>query len=159
MAKTIENDTTVVRHRKQWLTVIGIGAAMGAIFWLATLLIGHYIVEPIACRQLISPTQCLNATAIAGNSATILVTVIGLLMMLTLRLRQPMIIAVLSAALLWDLAAWTTGLFWAETLGWSVLLYVASFALFGWIVRYWRLPVVVALSLVIVLLIRIAASL
>ena len=159
MAQVIIEDQAVInRTWMTWGRTIAIGAGLGLIFWLLTLLIGRYIVEPLTCRTIVDATMCTDATPLAGKIATILVAVIGVITMVRLRIARPIIITIATAALLWNLASWTLGLFWLESIVWSVFLYALCFALFAWITRHVTLWVTIVISLLIVLIIRIALA-
>lgn len=160
MAQVIIEDFQFVgRSWVWWIRTALIGVAIGLTFWILTTLIGHYVIEPLACKQVSSAATCINANSLAGNIATILVAVIAIVGMVRMRIARPIVIAVASAAVLWDLAAWTQGLFWLEAIGWSVLLYGVVFGLFAWITRYATLWVTLVLSLVVVLIVRIGFAL
>jgi len=157
MAQVIITDQQVISTAwATWGRTIVIGAATGIIFWLLTILLARYVVEPLVCRQITDAAMCANATPLAGNIAAVLAGAISIIFMVRTGVARPIIIAVASAALLWQLAAWTEGLFWIEALVWSALLYAGAFALFSWITRYAILWVTVLLSVLIVLIIRIA---
>jgi len=159
MAQVIIEDQAVInRTWMTWGRTIAIGAGLGLIFWLLTLLIGRYVVEPLTCRTIVDATMCTDATPLAGKIATILVAVIGVITMVRLRIARPIIITVAAAALLWNLASWTLGLFWLEAIVWSVFLYALCFALFAWITRHVTLWVTIVISLLIVLIIRISLA-
>lgn len=157
MAKVIITDEQVIASSwNAWLRVLGIGAITGIIFWLLTLLIGRYIVDPLVCGQAVDAARCSESLSISGGIAMILAAVVGVIFMVRASVARPIVIAIASTAVLWSLALWTEGLFWLEALAWSVILYIATFALFGWITRYAQLWVTIVLSLLIVLIIRIA---
>lgn len=156
MARVLGDSQTVVRTWQPWLQVIAVGAGVGILQWLLTVLIGNYIVEPLACRDLTDATFCTNATPLAGTISTILVAVAGTIALVRLGVARPIILSVATGALLWDLSGWTEGLLWIEALAWSLWLYVMCYVLFAWIARYTRLWVVIVLSVLIVAIIRIA---
>ena len=156
MAKVIADEQIVDRTWSIWGRTVGIGAGLGLVFWLLTLLLGNYVIEPLACRDTANAVLCANSVGLSGNIATILTAVLGLFVMVRWGIFRPIILVVATAALLWDLAAMTNGLFWAEALLWSILLYAGSYGLFAWIARYSRLWAVIAISVLIVLIIRIA---
>jgi hypothetical protein len=139
-----------------WVRTIVLGAVTGLIFWLLTILIANYVINPLACGRLFNATLCVDPTPVAGTIAAILAAVVGVISMVRIGAARPIIIAVASAALLWDLGAWTDGLFWLEAVAWSIVLYAAVYALFAWITRYANLWIVVTTSVLIVLIIRIA---
>lgn len=158
MAKVIveKEQTVVVQTWQPWVRVIVIGAAIGFVTWVLTSLLSRYVIEPLTCRDIANAAMCLNATPIAGNVAAVLAGLLGTLVLVRMGIARPIILAVASAALLWNVAAWTAGLHWFETILWTVLLYALSYLLFAWIARYARVWVVLVVSLIIVLAIRIA---
>lgn len=157
MAQVIITDQQVISTSwREWGRTIGFGAATGLIFWLLTVLLQRYVVDPLVCRQLINATLCANSTPLAGNIAAILTAAIAVVFLVRAQIARPIILAVATAALLWDLALWTNGLFWLEAVVWSVVLYALCYALFAWITRYATLWVTVVLSLLIIVIIRIA---
>jgi len=157
MAKVIITDEQMIAGSwNAWLKVLGIGAATGVIFWLLTLLIGRYIVDPLVCGQVVDAARCSESLSISGGIAMILAAVVSVIVMVHASVARPIVIAIASTAVLWSFALWTEGLFWLEALAWSIALYIATFALFGWITRYARLWVTILLSVLIVLIIRVA---
>ena len=157
MAKVVVTEQQVIAESwVMWVRTIVLGALLGIIFWVTALLIGHYIVEPLTCRQIVNASLCLDATPLAGKIATVLVAVIAVFALIRLNAARPIVLAVATAALLWDLSAWTLGLFWLEAIAWSIILYAVCFALFAWITRYAALWVTIVVSLLIVIAIRIA---
>ena len=155
MAKVIiENAPVPQAVWQNWARVIGIGAAVGLVYWLLTMLIGRFIIEPLTCRDVVEAAACTEASVLAGKISTIIVATAAILTMVRVGVARPLIIAVASAALLWELSAVTLGLFWAEALAWSVLMYAASYALFGWIVRAWNAVVAIILAVIAVVGIR-----
>ena len=157
MAQVIITDQQVISTSwREWSRTIGFGAATGLIFWLLTVLLQRYVVDPLVCRQLINATLCANSTPLTGNIAAILTSAIAVIFLVRAQIARPIILAVATAALLWDLALWTNGLFWLEAVVWSVVLYALCYALFAWITRYATLWVTVVLSLLIIVIIRLA---
>lgn len=156
MAQVMTGDTVDYRPWLPWVRLIGVGAGLGLVFWLLTLLLGRYVVEPITCRQIAEASLCTNATALAGNLAAIFTALIGAIVLVRLRMLRPLIAPVATAALLWELGAWTLGLGSVETIFWSIFLYATSYLLFTWISKYTQLWVAIAISALIVLIVRIA---
>lgn len=158
MAKVIQEDTQsqqVATTYPVWKIALT-GAGLGAIYWILTVLIGKYVIDPIFCRSVTDAAACTNSVGIAGDVATVLIAALGVMIMLRLRVVQPLIIAVASAAALWGLSRWTEGLVWAEIVAWSVLLYALAYALFSWISRYSRIIPVLIAVIVAIIIVRIA---
>lgn len=132
-----------------WWQIALTGAAIGALYFLLTYLIGHFIIDPIYCGSAVNASACANSGSISGNIATILVGTVGLGIMVSLRVVRPIVVALATAILLWGLSVWTSGLGWGEVVAWSALLYGLSYLLFAWICRYNEtIPVIVVCILV-----------
>ena len=157
MAQVVITDQQAVAESwAMWVRTVILGAVIGVVFWLLTVLIGRYVVEPLACGPVLNAALCADPKPLAGNIATILVAVLGVVVMVRIGAARPIIVAIAAAALLWDLGAWTNGLFWLEAITWSIILYALAYALFAWITRHAILWVTIAISLLLVLIIRIA---
>lgn len=158
MAKVIveKEQTVVVQTWQPWVRVVVIGLAIGFVAWVLTSLLARYVIEPLTCRDVANAAMCLNAVPVAGNVAAIIAGLLGTLVLVRMGIARPIVLAIATAALLWNIAAWTAGLHWFETILWTVLLYALSYLLFAWIARYARLWVVLAVSILIVVIIRIA---
>ena len=160
MAKVVITDQQIAAEsRAMWVRTIVLGIGVGLIFWVLTVLIARYVIEPLVCGKVVNAVLCADPKPLAGNIATILAAVVGVIAMVRIGAARPIVIAIAAAAILWDLAAWTSGLFWLEAVSWSLLLYALTYALFAWITRYWALWITIVVSLVIVLIIRIALAL
>lgn len=156
MARLVTNEqVTILQPWQQWLRTVFIGAGLGVLFWVLTALLSRYVIEPITCQQIVDVAACVDATSRAGMIAAILTGFVAVLVMVRMRIAQPIILAVGTAAILWDLAAWTTGLLWIEAIAWSILLYALCYGLFGWITRVPRLIIAIIIGLIICLSIRI----
>lgn len=158
MAKVIKEETIqaqVISPVYSPWHIAAVGAALGAAYWALTALIDYFIISPVFCRSAGNTLVCINSVSVSGDIATILVAVIGIALMIRLRIMQPLIIAVASAAVLWGLGGWTNGLAWGEIVAWSALLYGLSYLLFSWISRYTRIVPVLIYIIAIVLTIRI----
>lgn len=157
MAKTVVDNEQVVRPEwQELLRFMGYGALVGVVYYLAMLMLNQYVVEPLACRTLTDATACVEAPVLAGRLATVVATVVAIGGMIRLSLARPLIVAVATSVLLWNLGAWTEGLYWLEAFAWAIALYALVYGLFGWIVRNTILWFSIVLSLIVVLLISLS---
>lgn len=132
-----------------WRQIALTGVGIGALFFILTFLVGHFIIEPLYCGTSLNVASCSTSVGISGNIATILAGTVGLGIMVSLRVIRPIIVAIATAILLWGLSTWTVGLGWGEAVGWSALLYGLSYLLFAWICRYSQtVPVIIVVILV-----------
>lgn len=130
MARVIVDEQSVVA--KSWWhhgRVILIGAALGMLWWFLTGLLQSTVVDPIVCRD--AATACVDSRGIAGALATVVITVVSLALLVRIQTARPVIIAVGSAIVLWNLARYIDGLSWFESVAWAVGLYAAAYALFA----------------------------
>ena len=154
MAKLILDDTQprAVSLSYSWWTMALVGAAIGALYWALTVFVGHFIIDPLFCRNSVNAATCSNSLGISGSVAGILVATLGLGALVRLSVLRPLVIAIATAILLWGLASWTDGLGWAEIIAWSVVLYALSYVLFSWVSRYARsIPVIVVVAIIVII--------
>lgn len=145
MAKVIiEGDETnpVFEPYSIWRICL-VGAALGAIFWFLTAII----------------IQVIESVSVAGDVAAILTATLGVVVMLRLRMAQPLIIALATCLSLWGLAGWTSGLAVFEVIAFSVLLYCLCYVLFSWIARYSQVVPVLSVIALVIIATRIVISL
>jgi len=153
MAKVIIDETQpqVVSMSYSWWRMALIGAALGIVFWTLAFIVSHFIVDPLFCRSSVNALVCSNSVGLAGNIASILVAVVGLVILVRLRVLRPLIVVIATAVVSWGLASWTEGLAWGEIAFWSALLYGLSYVLFSWISRYSRtVPVLISVALIVI---------
>lgn len=157
MAQVVITDQQAVAESyAMWVRTIVLGAVTGLIFWLLMIILAKYVIDPLACGKMFNAAVCTDSAPLAGNIAAILAAVVGVISMVRISAARPIIIAVATVALLWNLGTWIDGLFWLEAVVWSIVLYAATYALFAWITRYASLWAAVAISLLLVVIIRIA---
>jgi len=155
MAKVITDERVVVV--KPWwarVRIVFIGAVLGLIWWVLTTLLRVYVIEPIACRDLANAATCVDGSGVAGSIATIIVAIIGAFVLVRTLQPRPIIIAVASAAVLWVLGQYLSGLAWYESLLWAVVLYAVTYVLFGLTARIVWFPGAVIAAVVTAVAIR-----
>lgn len=144
-------DNFLIELQPQQLVQIAfLGAVVGIIFWLLTLLL-QQILTPIFCDASVDGS-CGAATSVSDIIATIFAGVAGLLGLVRVGVYRPLLIAVAVALALWGFGGWINGLPWFTAVAWSVVLYALTYMLFAWIVRIRAfLPAIVTITVVIVL--------
>ncbi len=140
-----------------WLIAL-VGSALGALYWCLTAITEKYLIDPIFCKTTSEIATCMQSTAISGDVATILVAAIGIVVMVSLKMVRPLIIALSSGAVLWGLASMSSGLAWGEVIIWNIALYCLAYILFSWIARYSRIRNVLVTMLIIIVVARIALA-
>ena len=160
MARVIQNEqNSVVEPWWVKAKIVYIGLGMGLLWWVLTIVLRQFVVEPLACRDLSTATTCVNAIGVSGSIATVLIAAIGTLLLVRYIQPRPIIISVATAALLWGLGALMDGLSWYVALLGAVFLYAVSYVLFSLIARIPWLWVSIVVVAGIVLGIRVLLSL
>lgn len=157
MAKLIKDDTRVenVYTAYSWWKVALLGVGGGVAYFVLTLLLGQFIIDPLFCRSVDNSAACLNSTDVSGNIANILVATALLVAFIRMRVVRPIVIAIAAVIALWGLASWTNGLVWAEALLWTVAIFGLIYTLFSWICRYSRTVPVLAIVILVVVALRV----
>jgi len=120
-----------------------IGAVSGFLYWGLTSIIN----------------LATNSINIAGDIATVVIATFAILLMVRMRMAQPLIIAVATGLALWGLAGLTSGLAIYEIIIWSILLYGLAYALFSWITKINQVVPVLLLIALSIVIVRIVLSL
>lgn len=136
-----------------------IGAALGVVLWLATLLLVNYVVQPLTCGIGGGAGQCSQALSIASGIAGVLVAAGAVVVSIRRRISRPVFVAVSATLFLWGLPIWVDGLYWLEALAWSALVGILAYLLFGWINRTQSIAVTIIATVVIIIAEHIALAL
>ena len=160
MAQQVVAERWVVQQSVlAWVRIIGIAVAAGLLYWVLSTLIGRYVIEPLACRDLVDAAAGVVALVAAGRVATVLVALASVFALIRFAVPRPIVVSVASAVVLWSLASFTQGLWWLETLAWVVGMYVLAYVLFGWIAKHSNPAVVIVVAVLAVTVITITQSL
>lgn len=141
-----------------WAQSAIVGVIVGAIFAVVTALLSRYVIEPLACGTG-DAVQCAGAVGLSAHIATVLAAAAGIALGIRFAIFRPLFVGIAAAMFLWGFGDWTAGLFWLEILGWALLLYAITYALFAWIARSFSLIIVLGLTLIIIVVERIVLAL
>jgi hypothetical protein len=142
-----------------WWQIAATGLGIGALYFILTSLIGHFVIDALYCGSSLNAANCSNSVSLSGNIATILVGTIGLGIMVSLRVVRPIIVAILAAISLWGLSVWTVGMSWGEVVIVSAILYAIAYLVFAWICRYTETIPVIIVSILVAVMARIVVGL
>lgn len=117
-----------------------LGVILGILYWLFASILNSFAFDSIK---------------MSGDVAMIIVTTIGLIVLMRLRMARPLMIVIAAAASLWSLAVWTNGLSWSLIILWNIILYVFSYVLFSWLARFNNTIVAMFMMLFVIVAIRI----
>lgn len=144
MAKVVSRSTDSTQTSSLYSVwqIALVGAALGVMFWGMCVVFRNFL-----------PLES------AGNIAMVIVAIMAIVLMIFLKISQPLIIALATSVSLWGLASWSDGLTWAQIVAWNVILYGLSFALFSWVSRSPNIAKTVIIILAIIVVIRVVVSL
>lgn len=122
--------------------IMAIGLIVGLIYW---------------CLFAIS-LNFFSSTTISSNIATVLAITSGIVIMLRLRMAQPLVISVAAGLALWGLGGLAGGLGAIEKMFWFCLIYCLAYTLFSWIMQFKRVGFAIIFSTIIIIVLRIILS-
>lgn len=138
MAKIIEDkQEVVVSSRRSYYKFLIIAVGAGLVWWVSWSVLRRYM---------------LDVPLTAGGVANIFTAVVGTVVLVKFRIARPLIVTLGSSSVLWPIGGALAGLWWAESLAWSVGLFMVSYGLFSLIAHIRQLWVSVLLAVVIALL-------
>jgi hypothetical protein len=155
MAQVVKNTYVGSSAVYAWWRIALVGGLIGALYFVATILIGKYAIDPLFCGNSLNAIACSNSLVLSGNAASIVVGVIGLALLVWLKSSRPMIIVIASALAAWGLSGWTSGLSWQEAVSWSIVIYGLSYVLFSWLSRMTYVIPVLNWALAVIIIARI----
>lgn len=160
MARVIQTEQQVIVE-PWWvkIRIVYIGLGLGLLWWVLASILKYYVVEPLACRDLSSAAACVDSFGVAGSIAAILVALVGAIVLVRALQPRPIVIAVATAVLLWDLGSFMNGLVWWETALWALFFYMTTYTLFSLVARVrsavaslvWAAVVVILIRLILIL--------
>lgn len=163
MAKVVTQHTAASEARKierTWLLrILAVGAGVGFLVWLLTLLIAKGVVEPLFCN---SPDQfmiCANGGAIASNLAILFGSIAGLIVLARYPVVRPILVVIASAITLWGIGGAVGILHWAEGLAWTVGIAAVAYVAYAWLLRLRSGVLAVLAAIVVVIVARIVMTL
>lgn len=149
-----ENKFALIDMSPQALIQVALlGAGIGLLYWLLTLLIRQVVFVPLFCGDP-SNSMCVGATGGAGVVALVAASIIGLLGLVRLAVYRPLLIVLATTVTLWGVAGWTASMFWLEGIAWTVILFAFCYAVFTWLVRPRAFGIALALVVIVVFLSR-----
>jgi hypothetical protein len=116
------------------LKVAATGIVLGIAVWGLTVLLERFVLRGLFCGDP-SAAACVNITTYAGNIATVIVAIVGVVALVRLNVFRPLLIVLGGAISLWGMAAWLQNLGMVEQVLWSALLYALLYSLYAWVAR------------------------
>ena len=140
--------------RKRLLAkILVVGAVLGAVICVISYVLWRFVLSDIVCTA--GQSICVEANSYAGNIALVLGAIIGVISLVKIGVYRPVIISLGATICLWGIGGW---LFGRSTIIFAIaiiILYTLSYALFAWISRIRKAPVMLITFIIITILARI----
>lgn len=155
-----DNSSNIIDMRVDVVARVAIlGIVLGLVSWGLSALLGRFVIGPLSCVGVAPGTVCSGAELLAGNIALVLAAIAGVLGLVRLGVYRPMLVAIAVAICLWNIGGLLSGMMWYEALAWTSLMYMVGYVAFSWIVRPRNFVMVLVALLLVILIVRVAASL
>lgn len=139
------------------IAALAIGAGVGFLGWILTLVFKYGLIDPIFCRSADASSVCVNSTSIAWIFAFVIVSLVGLFSLVRAGVFRPLLVVIAAIVALWMVSVWFIGAAWWVGLLWSTLLFALAYALFTWLASLSSFVVSLIFMVIAVFLIRMLA--
>lgn len=158
---TTEEDSNVLIS-PEWIDLIRVGIlglAVGVMIPALGWLLQKFLISPIFCKEATTLAVCTPGDLTTYYIATVVLAVVSVALMANWQVFRPLLVAVAAASALWGFQRYvgdTVSHAGVEYYISSAVLYAVAFLLFYWILRLKSFALSVILTVVAVILIRLA---
>lgn len=158
---TTEEDSNVLIS-PEWIDLIRVGIlglAVGVLIPAFGWLLQKFLIAPIFCKEATTLAVCTPGDLTTYYIATVVLSVVAVALMANWQVFRPLLVAVAAASALWGFQRYvgdTVSHAGVEYYISSAVLYAVAFLLFYWILRLKSFALSVILTVVAVILIRLA---
>lgn len=157
MVESVANSVTPTLSERTLLIRAGsVGAGAGLLTWLLMLLIRNLLIEPLFCRSADSFGICAQGGDVAWTLALVVVSILAVFSLVRVGVYRPLMVVLAVFAAFFGLAPWLAPLEWYWAVLWHIVLFSLGYALFAWLATIERFVISLAVTLIGVLLIRLA---
>lgn len=153
----LSNGVFLKTNKKEVIKVVSLGAAVGVLAPFVAFLIERFFITPVFCSSAEAFEVCASGGLTAAYAATVILSIIALILLANWQVFRPLLIVVASAAALWGFKKFTTKLSiesGVEYYVYSMLIIAMSYALFYWVMRLKSFITSVIVTVLLVVLIR-----
>lgn len=132
--------------------IAALGVFLGLVVWALAYALERFVLSRFLCG---GDVVCQQSTLLAGNIASVVVALAGVVVLVRMSVYRPLLIALGAVISLWGMAAWLDGVSVLEAVGWTVLLYTLAYSAFAWIARIRHVAVLLVVFIVLVVATRV----
>jgi hypothetical protein len=156
---TTTSPTTTILGKQSLISALLIGIGVGILGWLLTFAFRNYIIEPVFCRSADTFAVCNNGSSVAWAAGYIIAAIVSIVALIRANVYRPLLVVLAALISLWGLGAWTDPMLWYWELLWSAVLFALAYALFAWLASLERFALTIALTIILVIAIRLLGAL
>lgn len=131
-----------------------IGAGVGLVTWVLTVLLRQYVFEPLLCHTMTS-VRCSSAPTYAAAFAQVIAALVALFALVRVMAYRPLLGVIAATLALWNIVITVTGSWtWYAALIACVVLYALAYALFMLLARLRSMILAVVVMVVMVIIVR-----
>lgn len=145
-----------VVNRNALVSAAGIGAGVGLFGWLLSLLIQNFFIVNVFCRSADDFGICANGGNVAWGVAFVTLGVLSVFALVRANVYRPLLVVLAAFVALWGIAPWLAPLAWYWIAFWNVVLFMLGYALFAWLATIERFFYSIIVTIVVIVLVRLA---
>lgn len=151
LIERVEPAVTMSYRQLWWIGLIGAGVGLAA--WLLGMLLDAALFRFIFCREAGLSGCAVSSTY--GNAAGLLIaTGLGVWALVRIQIFRPLIIGLAAALTLWGVYGALDGQVWYVSMLVGVILFALAYMLFGWIMRLRSMLWAIAISILLLVIVR-----
>lgn len=128
-----ESQPTIIDQDKRITFKIALtGVVLGLVGYIITYTLERFILASLVCH---GESSCTTANSYAGNIASVLIGIIGVVALVRSGVYRPIIIAIGAAISLWGVSSWLFNAGVVVSLIGAAGLYGIAYLTYGWLVR------------------------
>lgn len=147
--------STVDLSWRNLISIALVGAGVGVLTWLVSLLLQTLLIEPVFCQSADSFNACANGGTISIVISTIVANILGLIALVRLGVYRPLLVVLAAIITLFGIHSLVGSMSWYEATAWYATVYAVSYALYAWVARMVSFAVTLAIMFLLVIVLRV----
>lgn len=155
VADQVSASPIVSTYRREIIATLLTGVVVGAIVFGVYHLLNQFVFGSVLCRPG-NDASCASAPTYSMAVSLVLAVVLGLIGLMQIRSYRPLLIVLAIAVSYWGYQVLITGVAWYWGVLIGAILFGLSYLLFSWIARIRSFAVSLVLTIILVILVRLA---
>lgn len=130
-----------------------IGAIVGLVTWVLTVLLRHYVFEPLLCHTMTS-VRCSSAPTYAAAFGQVIAALVALFALVRVLAYRPLLGVIAATLALWNVVMTTGSWTWWAALIACIVLYALAYALFMLLARLRSMILAVVVMVMMIVIVR-----